>query len=59
MEIIIYSKTLDQLDRDIANTSSKIFEIEFAKALSQYANVSIVSMLIPAVGWWSLHCKSK
>ena len=43
MEIIIYSKTLDQLDRDIANTSSKIFEIEFAKALSQYANVSIVS----------------
>lgn len=43
MEIIIYSKSLDLLERDSVNTSSKIFEIEFSQSLAQYAKVSIVS----------------
>ncbi|WP_214802017.1 glycosyltransferase [Exiguobacterium sp. s194] len=43
MEIILYSKSLDVIDKNHVNSSSKIFEIEFAQALAQYAKVSIVS----------------
>ncbi|WP_214821078.1 MULTISPECIES: glycosyltransferase [unclassified Exiguobacterium] len=43
MEIIIYSKSLDVMNRSHANTSSKIFEIEFAQSLAQHAKVSVVS----------------
>lgn len=43
MEIIIYSRSLDSLNRDMVNTSSKLFEIDFAISLSEYAKVSIIS----------------
>lgn len=43
MEILIFSKILKHLNINLAKTSSEIFEIEFAEALSQYAKVSIVS----------------
>ncbi|WP_428909805.1 glycosyltransferase family 4 protein [Niallia sp. Krafla_26] len=44
MEIIILSKSLKQLNVDLVNTSSQVFEIEFARSLSQYAKVSIISL---------------
>lgn len=43
MEILIFSKILKHLNINLAKTSSEIFEIEFAEALSQFAKVSIVS----------------
>ena len=43
MEIVIYSKSLDVINKSHVSTSSKIFEIEFAQSLAQHAKVSIVS----------------
>lgn len=44
MDIVIFSKTLRQLDINKATTSSQIFELEFARSLASNANVSIISL---------------
>lgn len=44
MDIFIFSRSLNSLNKKELDTSSKIFELGMAKALSKYSNVVILSL---------------